>query len=116
MPNFNIVILVGHLTRDPSLEYTQSQTAVVNFGMAMNRKWTSQSGEDREEVCFIELRAFGSLAEAINKYCKKGMPLLVEGRLRQERWNQDDGTNRSRLLVTVESFQFLGGKKCTGDD
>ena len=72
MANFNKVILVGNLTRDPQLSYLPSQTAVVEFGIATNRKWKAQDGQQREEVCFVDCRAFGKPAETINKYCKKG--------------------------------------------
>jgi single-strand DNA-binding protein len=107
MANFNKVILMGNLTRDPQLSYLPSQTAVVDFGIATNRKWTGQDGQQREEVCFVDCRAFGKPAETINKYCKKGQPLMVEGRLTFDSWTGKDGTKRSKLRVTVENFQFL---------
>jgi single-strand DNA-binding protein len=112
MANFNKVILMGNLTRDPQLSYLPSQTAVVDFGIATNRKWTGQDGQQREEVCFVDCRAFGKPAETINKYCKKGKPLLVEGRLTLDQWTAQDGQKRSKHRVTVESFQFLpiGGR------
>lgn len=108
MPNFNKVILLGHLTRDPKLSYTPSQTAVVDFGLAMNRKWTDQSDKPREDVCYVDCRSFGKSAENINQYCKKGRPLLVEGRLTFDSWQAQDGTKRNKLRVTVERFQFIG--------
>ena len=107
MASFNKVILLGNLTRDPQLSYTPSQTAVVEFGLATNRKWTAQDGQQREETCFVDCRAFGRSAENINKYCQKGRPLLVEGRLTFDSWQGQDGTKRSKLRVTVESFQFV---------
>jgi single-strand DNA-binding protein len=107
MANFNKVILLGNLTRDPQLSYLPSQTAVVDFGMAMNRTWTSQDGQKKEEVCFVDCRTFGKPAETINKYCKKGRPLMVEGRLTFDSWTGKDGQKHSRLRVTVESFQFI---------
>jgi single-strand DNA-binding protein len=107
MANFNKVILMGNLTRDPQLSYTPSQTAVVDFGIATNRRWTAQDGQQREEVCFVDCRAFGKPAETINKYCKKGKPLMLEGRLTFDSWTGKDGAKRSRLRVTVENFQFL---------
>ena len=107
MANFNKVILLGNLTRDPQLSYLPSQTAVVDFGLATNRKWTGQDGQQRDETCFVDCRAFGKPAETINKYCKKGNPLLVEGRLTFDSWTGKDGAKRSRLRVTVESFQFI---------
>jgi single-strand DNA-binding protein len=112
MANFNKVILMGNLTRDPQLSYLPSQTAVVDFGIATNRKWTGQDGQQREEVCFVDCRAFGKPAETINKYCKKGKPLMLEGRLTLDQWTAQDGQKRSKHRVTVESFQFLpvGGR------
>lgn len=107
MANFNKVILMGNLTRDPQLSYTPNQTAVADFGIAVNRRWTGQDGQGREETCFVDCRAFGRHAENINKYCKKGRPLLLEGRLTFDSWTGQDGTKRSKLRVTVENFQFL---------
>ncbi len=109
MANFNKVMLMGNLTRDPQLSYLPSQTPVVEFGLAINRKWTSKEGESKEEVCFVDCRAFGRPAETLNKYMKKGRPLFVEGRLAFEQWTAQDGSKRSRHRVVVENFQSLGG-------
>ena len=109
MANFNKVILLGNLTRDPQLSYTPNQTAVVDFGLATNRKWTGQDGQARDETCFVDCRMFGKRAEVINKYLKRGNPLLVEGRLTFDSWTAQDGTKRSKLRVTVVEFQFIGG-------
>ena len=109
MANFNKVLLIGNLTRDPQLSYTPNQTAVVDFGLAVNRRWKGQDGESKEETCFVDCRAFGRLAENINKYMTKGRPLFVEGRLTFDSWTAQDGTKRSKHRVTVENFQFLGG-------
>ena len=109
MSSYNKVILLGNLTRDPQLSYTPSQTAVVDFGLATNRKWSDQSGTAREETCFVDCTAFGKSAENINKYCKKGRPLLLEGRLTFSSWQGQDGTKRSKLKVTVERFTFISG-------
>jgi len=114
MANYNKVILLGNLTRDPQLSYTPNQTAVVDFGLATNRKWTGQDGTAREETCFVDCRAFGRSAENINKYCQKGRPLLVEGRLTFDSWQAQDGSRRSKLRVTVERFQFIGSGGGTG--
>jgi single-strand DNA-binding protein len=108
MANFNKVILLGNLTRDPQLSYTPNQTAVVEFGLATNRKWKGQDGQDRSETCFVDCKAFGRMAENINKYCSKGRPLLVDGRLTFSSWEAQDGSKRSKLRVTVENFQFIG--------
>ena len=109
MANYNKVLLMGNLTRDPQLSYTPSQTPVVDFGLATNRRYTGQDGSQREETCFIDCRAFGRMAENINKYLTKGRPVFLEGRLTYDTWTAQDGTKRSRHRVTVESFQFLGG-------
>ena len=109
MASFNKVILVGNLTRDPELRYTPKGTAVARLGLAVNRQWKTDTGEAREEVTFIDIDAFGRQAEVIGQYCKKGKPLMIEGRLKYEQWD-DKQTNkkRSKLMVVLESFQFLG--------
>jgi single-strand DNA-binding protein len=109
MSSFNKIILLGNLTRDPVLSYLPSQTAVINFGLATNRKWTGQDGQKKEEVCFVDCKAFGKLAENINKYCKKGNPLLIEGRLNFNQWEKE-GVKHSKHDVVVESMQLMGGK------
>ena len=109
MANFNKVLLMGNLTRDPQLSYLPSQTAVVDFGLAVNRRWKSREGEDREETCFIDCRAFAGRAETINKYLSKGRLVFIEGRLTFDSWQAQDGTKRSKHRVTVENFQFLPG-------
>jgi single-strand DNA-binding protein len=110
MRGFNKVILMGNLTRDPQLKYLPSQTAVVEFGLAMNRKWKTPQGEDRDEVCFVDCSAFGKQAEVINQYCTKGKPLFIEGRLKYDQWeDKQGGGKRSKMTVVVENFQFLGG-------
>ena len=113
MANFNKIFLMGNLTRDPQLSYLPSQTAVVEFGIAVNRKWKSKGGEDKEEVCFVDCRAYGRTAENINKYLTKGRPLFVEGRLTFDSWTAQDGSKRSKHRVTVENFQFLGSASGT---
>jgi len=110
MSSFNKVIMMGHLTRDPVLSYTPGGTPVVEFGMATNHKWTPPDGEAREEVCFIDCRAFGRMAENIAKYCQKGRPLLVEGRLTFDQWESKDGSKRSKHRVTVGTFTFVDSK------
>jgi single-strand DNA-binding protein len=109
MAGFNRVLLLGNLTRDPQLSYTPSQTAVVDFGVATNRKWSAQDGSQRDETCFVDCRAFGRMAENINKFFTKGKPIFLEGRLTYDTWTAQDGTKRSRHRVTVENFQFLPG-------
>ncbi len=107
MPSFNKVILMGNLTRDPQLSYLPSQTAVVDFGLAVNRKWKSKDGQSKEEVCFVDCQAFGRTGENINKYMSKGKPIFVEGRLVFDSWTAQDGTKRNKHKVVVENFQFL---------
>ena len=114
MANFNKILLMGNLTRDPQLSYTPNQTAVVDFGLATNRRWTGQDGSQREETCFVDCRAFGRLAENMNKYLTKGRPIFIEGRLTFDTWTAQDGTKRSRHRVTVENFQFLPGGPTAG--
>lgn len=109
MASFNKILLMGNLTRDPQLSYTPSQTAVVDFGLATNRKWTAQDGGQRDETCFVDCRAFGRMAENINKFFKKGRPIFVEGRLSFDSWTGQDGVKRSKHRVTVENFTFLPG-------
>ncbi|MEK6642516.1 MAG: single-stranded DNA-binding protein [Planctomycetota bacterium] len=109
MANFNKVVLAGNLTRDPQLSYLPSNMAVVEFGMAINSKWRSQSGEMKEDTCFVELQAFGKQAETLNQYMTKGKALLVEGKLRYRSWDGKDGKKHSKLSVVVDTFQFLGG-------
>jgi single-strand DNA-binding protein len=109
MAGFNKILMIGNLTRDPQLSYTPSQTAVVDFGLATNRRWTGQDGSKREETCFVDCRAFGRQAENINKYLNKGRAVFIEGRLTFDSWTAQDGTKRSKHRVTVENFQFLPG-------
>jgi single-strand DNA-binding protein len=111
MASFNKVILMGNLTRDPQLKYLPSQTAVAEFGLAMNRKFRTQQGEDREEVTFVDCAAFGKTADVINQYFTKGKPIFIEGRLKFDSWeDKQGGGKRSRLTVVVENFQFVGGR------
>jgi single-strand DNA-binding protein len=109
MAGYNKVLLLGNLTRDPQLSYTPNQTAVVDFGVATNRRWTGQDGSQREETCFVDCRAFGRTAENINKFFSKGKPIFLEGRLTFDSWTAQDGSKKSKHRVTVENFQFLPG-------
>ena len=114
MANFNKVILMGNLTRDIELRQTQSGLAIAKFGMAINRRSSSQSGEQRESTCFVDLTAFGKSAEILNQYVKKGSPLFVDGRLEYSTWESKDGGKRNKLEVIVENFQFMGGREGGG--
>lgn len=119
MSSFNKVILLGNLTRDPELRYTPKGAAVAQLGLAVNRKYSTQEGEQREEVTFVEITAWGKQAEVIAQYCKKGRPLFVEGRLKLDQWDdKNTGKKMSKLGVVLESFQFLGNngeRQETGD-
>jgi single-strand DNA-binding protein len=115
MASFNRVILLGNLTRDPELRYTPKGTAVARLGVAVNRQWKSDTGEQKEEVTFVDVDAFGRSAEVIGQYFKKGRPILIEGRLKYESWD-DKQTNqkRSKLMVVLESFQFVDSTRPEG--
>ncbi len=109
MASFNKVILIGNLTRDPELKYTPKGTAVARLGLAVSRSWKTDTGETREEVAFIDVDAFGRQAEVIGQYMKKGRPMMIEGRLKLDQWDdKTTGQKRSKLGVVLESFQFLG--------
>jgi single-strand DNA-binding protein len=111
MASYNKVLLMGNLTRDPQLKYLPNQTAVVEFGVACNRKYKTQSGEQREEVTFVDCSAFARTAEVINQYFTKGKPIFIEGRLKFDQWeDKQGGGKRSKLSVHVDNFQFIGGK------
>jgi single-strand DNA-binding protein len=109
MANFNKVILAGNLTRDPELRYTPKGTAVARITLAINRTYGGgEGGEKKEEVSFVDVDVWGRQAEVISQYMKKGRPLLVEGRLKQDTW-EDKNTKQkqSKLKVVLESFSFL---------
>lgn len=114
MPNYNRVILMGNLTRDPELRYTPSGTAVVNFRMAVNRNYRGQDGEDREETLFIDVTAWRRQAEVINEYFSKGRPIFLEGRLQLDEWTNSEGQRRSKIRVVLQNFQFVTPKGDTG--
>lgn len=110
MSSYNKVILIGQLTRDPELRYTPKGTAIAKIGLAINRKWKTESGEQREEVTFVDIDAFGRQAEVITQYCKKGNPLMIEGRLKLDQWDdKQTKQKRSKLGVVLEGFTLLGG-------
>ena len=108
MANFNKVILAGNLTRDPELKYTPKGMAIASFGLAVNRRWKTETGEQKEEVTFVDIDAFGRQAEVVSQYVKKGNPFLVEGRLKLDQW-EDKNTHQkqSKLKVVLESFSFI---------
>lgn len=119
MPHINIVILAGHLTRDCELRYTPKGTPVGEFGLAINRTWKNEAGEKQEEVSFFNCVCFGRTAENISQYFHKGSAIMVEGRLKQETWEDkhDGGKKRSTVKVIIEKFHFVSAKSSErGDD
>ena len=111
MASYNRVILAGNLTRDPELRYTPKGTAIARIGLAINRTWKNEAGETKEEVTFVDVDAFGRQAEVIAQYMKKGRPLLVEGRLKLDQW-EDKNTHQkqSKLRVALEAFSFIDSR------
>ncbi len=118
MANFNKVLLMGNLTRDPELRYAgggTGGTAICKFGLATNRKWRNQAGEQQEETCFVDVVVFGRQAETCNEYLSKGRPVFLEGRLSYSTWeDRESGAKRSRLEVVAERVQFLGSRSDGG--
>lgn len=111
MSSFNKVILMGNLTRDPDIKYTPKGTAICDIGLAINRTYSTDSGEKREEVTFVDVTLWGRVAEIIGEYCKKGRPLFVEGRLQLDTWDdKQSGQKRSKLKIIGENIQLLGGR------
>ncbi len=112
MANLNKVMLIGNLTRDPEIKYTPKGTAIADIGLAVNRNYTTESGEKREEVTFIDVTLWGRVAEIVGEYCKKGRPLFVEGRLQLDTWDdKQTGQKRSKLKVVGDNIQLLGGRE-----
>ena len=108
MASFNKVILAGNLTRDPELRYTPAGKAIAKFGLAVSRTWTNDAGEKKEDVLFVDVDAFARQAEVISQYFKKGRPILVEGRLKLDTWDdKQSGQKRSKHGIVLESFSFI---------
>ncbi|ASE86774.1 single-stranded DNA-binding protein [Campylobacter jejuni] len=105
---FNKVVLVGNLTRDIEMRYAQSGSAIGASAIAVTRRFTT-NGEKREETCFIDISFYGRTAEVANQYLTKGSKVLIEGRLRFEQWNDQNGQNRSKHSIQVENMEMLGG-------
>ncbi len=110
MASFNKVILMGNLTRDPETRVTASGLTICKLGLAVSRVYSTKDGERKEETTFVDIDAFGKQAEVITKYMRKGKPIHVEGRLRLDQWEGQDGQKRSKLSVVLENFQFVGGR------
>ena len=112
MASFNKVILLGNLTRDPEVRYTPKGSAVCDLGIAVNRAYTTDSGERREEVTFVDVVLWARLAEIAGEYLKKGRPVFIEGRLQMDTWDdKQTGQKRSRLRVVAENLQFLDSRR-----
>ena len=107
--SYNKIILVGNLTRDIELKYTQAGSAIANTAIATSRKFTN-NGEKKEEVCFVDITFFGRSAEVANQYLHKGSKILVEGRLKLDQWTDQNGQKRSKHSVIVESMQMLDSR------
>jgi single-strand DNA-binding protein len=108
--SFNVVVVGGHLTRDPDMRYTTNGTAIADLSIAVNYR-TGRGDDSREEVSFVDVVAFGKTAESATQYLAKGRPVLVEGRLQQDRWDdRETGQKRSRHKVVAHRVHFIGGK------
>ena len=111
MASLNKVFLLGNLTRVPELRYTPGGTAVADLRLAVNRNYTTQSGEKREDTCFLTVVVWGKQAESCREYLDKGSPILVEGRLQTRDWEAKDGQKRTVTEVVAERVQFMGRGK-----
>jgi single-strand DNA-binding protein len=114
MASYNKVLLMGNLTRDVELKFTQSNKAVAKIGLAVNRQFRTADGEKREETTFVDCEAWGRTAEVMNQYLSKGKPVFVEGRLRLDQWQDKEGNNRSKIMVVIETFQFIDSRGGSG--
>jgi single-strand DNA-binding protein len=111
MANLNKVMLMGNLTRDPEVRYTPKGTAVAELGLAINRVYSAENGEKREETTFVDVTLWGRTAEIAGEYLKKGRPVFIEGRLQLDSWDDKaTGQKRSKLKVVGEGMQLLGGR------
>jgi single-strand DNA-binding protein len=107
MANLNKVFLMGRMTRDPEVRYTPQGTAVAELGLAVNRFYRDQNGENREEVCYVDVQAWGNRAQTMQKYFRKGSPIFIEGHLHFSSWETKEGEKRSKLRVKMDHFEFL---------
>jgi len=105
--SFNKVFLMGNLTRDIELRHIGGDQSVAKIGLAVNRRFRTKAGENREEVTFVDCEAWGRTAEIMSQYLTKGRPVFIEGRLKLDQWQDKDGANRSKIKVVVENFQFV---------
>ena len=117
MASVNKVILIGNCTRDPEVRYTPKGTAVADIGMAMNRYYSSDGGDRREETTFVDVTLWGRQAEVAGEYLKKGRPVYIEGRLQMDSWDdKNTGQKRTKLKVVGESMQLLGSRDGGGSN
>ena len=115
MANLNKVLLMGNLTRDPEVRYTPKGTAVAELGIAVNRVYSGENGEKREEVTFVDVTVWGRTAENVGEYLKKGRPVFIEGRLQLDAWeDKQSGQKRNKLKVVADNVQFLGSRGGAG--
>ena len=115
MSSYNRVILMGNLTRDPELNFLPNQTPVVDFGIACNDKYKDKEGVEHEDVLFADCKAFGRMAENINKFLSKGKPVLVEGKMASDSWeDRTTGAKRTKHYVKLQTFTFVGGRDGSG--
>ena len=116
MANFNRVILMGNLTKDPELRYTAGGAPVANLRMAINRVYQSKTGEKKEDVCYVTVVVWNKLAETVGEHKKKGDPIFVEGRLQSKSWETEDKQKRTVLEVVADRIQFLNRGKGVGSE
>jgi single-strand DNA-binding protein len=115
MANLNKVLLMGNLTRDPEVRYTPKGTAVTELGIAVNRVYSGENGEKREEVTFVDVTVWGRTAENAGEYLRKGRPVFIEGRLQLDSWeDKQSGQKRNKLKVVADNVQFLGSRGSGG--
>jgi single-strand DNA-binding protein len=116
MANFNKVLLMGNLTKDPEMRYTPQGTAVANLRLAINRRFRDRNQELKEEVCFITAVVWDKQAETCNQYLRKGSPIFIEGRLQSRSWEDNNGQKRNVVEVRAERVQFLGSRPAAGKE
>jgi single-strand DNA-binding protein len=113
--SYNKVLLMGNLTRDIELRQLPSNMAVANIGLAVNRRYRTKDGENREETTFIDCEAYGRTAETMSQYLRKGRPVFIEGRLKLDQWeDRQSGQSRSKLKVVIDNFQFVDSREGGG--
>ena len=111
MASLNKVLLIGNLTRDPEVRMLPSGRSVCKFGLAINRNFKDAEGNRREETTFVDVESFGPRGEALARFFSKGKPIFVEGRLKLDQWESQTGEKRSKLLVDLENWEFVGAKQ-----